>query len=70
LRTWSGIKEIMPSSAEQIAKGVFDMLISNRLFCVYQVTEDDCLIVWSSATLELLEARIQEGIDEGAIDER
>jgi len=58
----------MPISAEEIAKGVFDMLTSNRLFCVYQVTEDDCIIVWSSATLEILEARIREGIDAGKTD--
>ena len=51
--------------AHDIAIGVVDYLTSNRLFSVYQVSDEDCIIAWSSATEELIEARIQEVIDKG-----
>ena len=51
--------------AQDIAIGVVDFLTSNRLFCVYRVSDEDCIIVWLSSTEELIEARIQEVIDKG-----
>ena len=51
--------------AQDIAVGVIDFMTSNRVFSVYQVTEDDCIIVWPSATEELIEARVQAVIDKG-----
>ena len=51
--------------AQDIAIGVVDYLTSNRLFSAYQVSDEDCIIAWSSATEELIEARVQEVIDKG-----
>ena len=54
--------------AERIACGVFDMLTSNPLFRAYRAGDDDCIIIWSLMTVELLEARIQEVMDDNKMD--
>lgn len=54
---------MVDSYAEEIARGVFELLRSDHLFSVYQVNEDDCMIVWTSSAEELIAARIQEGLD-------
>ena len=51
---------IADSLAGDIAEGVFDMITTNHLFSVEQVSEEDYIIVWSSATIEQLTARVQE----------
>ena len=56
--------------AQDIAIGVVDYLTSNRLFSAYQVSDEDCIIVWSSAIEELIEARVQEVINERKTDKR
>jgi hypothetical protein len=56
------------ASARDIAAGIVDILISDKLFAVEIIDKSSCLIIWSSATEELIEARIHEVVNEGTID--
>ena len=50
------------SCAGRIAGAVLELLLSDNLFSVYNAGNGECHIVWSSATKEMIAARIHEGL--------
>jgi len=55
----------MPDSyAEEIAEGVLNLMLSDDLFSVFvDDGGESCSVIWSCASVELLEARVQEVLD-------
>jgi TolB-like protein len=60
LRSGRSASVISEQTVEYMARGVFEMLLDDPLFSIELVDAQNCKIVWSSATQELLEARIKE----------
>ena len=56
---------LMPDSyAEEIAEGVLNLMLSDDLFSVFvDDGGESCSVIWSCASVELLEARVQEVLD-------